>query len=347
MAEIKRISTPDLLKGMAVIFMIQVHLMELFAQQDLYDSLIGKISLFLGGVPAAPVFMIVMGYFIAFGKKSPGYMINRGIKLFIAGIFLNIGLNCHLIYNFMFNGWEVNIWQYVFGVDIFHLAGLSLIVIALLSPIIKKNWIFPLIIAFAVAGLSTIIEKNDPGQNLLSYIKAFITGGSEWSYFPLIPWLAYPLTGYAYRLFEVKHQTSGISAKQKLILTGVSGVLFIFTAGYATDVSHNLKEYYNHGIVFFLWALSFVVFLSSLFSLLEGEACETGLFKYVKWLGRNVTVVYIFQWLLIGNIATSIFKTQSLAALIIWFAGILALTSILTILWNRFKATYKLDYLKL
>ena len=346
MTIIKRIGTPDLLKGLAVIFMIQVHLMELFAQQDLYDSLIGKISLFLGGVPAAPVFMVVMGYFVAYDKKDPLYLINRGIKLFIAGIILNIGLNFHLIYNILFNGWQINIWQYIFGVDILHLAGMGLIAIALLSIVLKKNSSYYFLVAIAIAVLSTFINRDDPLTGFTSYIKAFITGGQEWSYFPLVPWLAYPLTGYAFRLFEMTYKER-ITVKNKLILTGVFGVLFIFTAGYATEVSHNLKEYYTHGIVFFFWALSFIILLASSLSLVDAEAGETVFLKYVKWLGKNVTVIYIIQWLLIGNIATSIYKTQSLAEIIVWFVGITLLTSILTLLWNRFRKSYNLEYLKL
>jgi len=56
-----RNQTADLLKGFAVIFMIQVHVIEQFATQTLYDSLWGKISLFLGGPFCAPVFLAVMG----------------------------------------------------------------------------------------------------------------------------------------------------------------------------------------------------------------------------------------------------------------------------------------------
>jgi len=41
--------------------MVQVHIMELFARQDIFEDTVGKISLFFGGPPAAPVFMAVMG----------------------------------------------------------------------------------------------------------------------------------------------------------------------------------------------------------------------------------------------------------------------------------------------
>jgi surface polysaccharide O-acyltransferase-like enzyme len=79
--------TADLLKGLAVIFMIQVHLLELFATQDIYVSWIGKISLFLGGPPAAPVFMVVMGYYFASSKRTLKSGTVRGLKLILLGFY--------------------------------------------------------------------------------------------------------------------------------------------------------------------------------------------------------------------------------------------------------------------
>jgi hypothetical protein len=65
----KRDGTADLLKGLAVLLMIQVHIMEQFVSSDTYNSLIGKASMFLGGPPCAPVFLAVMGYFLAITAK--------------------------------------------------------------------------------------------------------------------------------------------------------------------------------------------------------------------------------------------------------------------------------------
>jgi hypothetical protein len=55
-----------------VALMIQVHLMELFAQPAVLASWVGKVSLFLGGPPAAPVFMLIMGYYAAASTRSTG-----------------------------------------------------------------------------------------------------------------------------------------------------------------------------------------------------------------------------------------------------------------------------------
>ena len=88
-----RDATADLLKGTAVVLMIQVHLMELFALPDVLAGGAGQLSLFLGGPPAAPVFMVVMGYYTAASKRSLGGLLLRGLKLLALGAALNVGLN--------------------------------------------------------------------------------------------------------------------------------------------------------------------------------------------------------------------------------------------------------------
>ena len=342
-----RIQTPDLLKGLAVIFMIQVHIMELFAQQDIYDGVAGKISLFLGGVPAAPVFMIIMGYFLAYRQKEPIKMMVRGVRLFMAGIVLNIGLNAHLIYRVLNDGWQVNIWQYIFGVDILQLAGLCLVIIALLSLLYKRNFIPYIITAVVIVFIGSVFPAYSNESTTGSYLMAFIHSNSEWSYFPLIPWLAYPLTGYTFKIFEEKYLKNTLNLGIKVSLTVVLSAFFLFTFNYATGISHSLDVYYHHDVVFYSWSLSFVILWALLFSFVEKAAGNTIVFRYVRWLGVNVTTVYIFQWLLIGNIATLIYKTQSLIELIIWFVGIAILTSLLTLVWNKMKLVYKLNFIKL
>ena len=66
-----RTQTADVLKGIAVLLMIQVHIIELFATDEIYNSNIGKILLFFGGPPVAPIFMILFGYFIFLLPKQP------------------------------------------------------------------------------------------------------------------------------------------------------------------------------------------------------------------------------------------------------------------------------------
>ena len=80
----------DLLKGIAVLLMIQVHVMELFASDAVSTSTVGKLSLFFGGAPVAPLFMIIFGYFIAKSNKSVRQLLARGVQIFVLGMALNI-----------------------------------------------------------------------------------------------------------------------------------------------------------------------------------------------------------------------------------------------------------------
>jgi len=340
-----RIQTPDLLKGFAVIFMIQVHLMELFARQEIFDGFAGKISLFLGGVPAAPVFMVIMGYFLAFGHKEPQAMMKRGLKLFLAGIVLNIGLNAHLIYKILFDGWQLNAWHYIFGVDILHLAGLSLIVIGAFNYLFKRNFIPYIAAAIAVVLISSFVPVYSTENSFGTYIMAFVHSNSEWSYFPMVPWIAYPLAGYSFKLFEGKYLGEGLDNSIKVSLTVALSVLFFFTFDYAKDISHKLDAYYHHGFVFFMWSLPFVLFWALILSFIEKAAGGSPVLKYIKWLGVHVTSVYVVQWLIIGNIATAIFKTQSPTELVFWFIGITITTSLIVYFLKRIKPVYNLIFL--
>ena len=146
--------TADLLKGWAVVFMIQVHIVELFALQEIYESTLGSLLLFIGGPPAAPVFMAVMGYYIAKGNKSTLANIVRGAKLIGLGFILNVALNAHLLIKIYSGTIVINPGPYLFGADILILAGLSIIILTLLIKVFPKNplasFIFILIIFFNI-----------------------------------------------------------------------------------------------------------------------------------------------------------------------------------------------------
>ena len=86
-----RLLSIDLARGLAVFFMIAVHTLEVFANQEVKNSVLGQIISFLGGPPAAPVFMTLMGFSFIYSSKSelkPKLL--RGFKIFLSGYVLNI-----------------------------------------------------------------------------------------------------------------------------------------------------------------------------------------------------------------------------------------------------------------
>lgn len=325
--------TPDFLKGVAVLLMIQVHLMELFAQQEIYDGLLGKISLFLGGPPAAPIFMAVMGYFLAFSKKGLFPSVLRGIKLIVWGFALNIGLNFNLFYHIYNGTFQISPLEYLFGVDILFLAGLSVIFIALIKHFFKeKVWVYISILLLVI--LIPEFLKPPVAVGTLKYVWAYFYSDVWWSYFPLIPWFAYVISGYMFKLLENSLNLNSRKKILRLLIGSFTFVTLIIYSGY--DVSSNLDEYYHHGAFYFFFTLAFMIFWLISSNQIT-NSFNNGLTKYIEWLGNNVTTTYVFQWLIIGNISTVIYKTQTWWELILWFVGILGVVTILVFGWVKLK----------
>ncbi len=333
-----RFLLPDVLKGLAVLLMIQVHLMELFARPEIFESLMGRISLFLGGPPAAPVFMAVMGYFLSMSGAGTVSMIARGFRLILYGFLLNTGLNFHLLYHIVSGESALNPLSYIFGVDILFLAGLSVIVIALLRKFAGNSLKWWLLFGISVPLLSTFLPSGNNGETWSTYLMAFFFRASWWSYFPMIPWLAYPVAGYCFRLIEVRFQGQAFSQK-----TGIFAAIVLFAAllggfSYGFGISADLPAYYGHNLLYFLWALVFLILWSAGVRFLLQITGNNYVTVYLQWIGRNVTAFYVLQWLIIGNLATSLYKTSTTGQLILWYTAIVIITSVLIWLYQIVRA---------
>ena len=324
--------------------MIQVHIMEQFATPDIYNSIIGKISLFLGGPPCAPVFMAVMGYFLASSDKPFLYYLKRGAILLTAGLLLNISRSANLLHYIVLGQSSADPFFYIFGVDILLLAGLSIILVGLLKIIFKQNYIFYFILAVIMAAVSPFLQSFGTTMCFSSYLNAFFWGDFEWSYFPLFPWCAYILLGFSFRLFcEKENFLSKYSSSHSLVLSipllVASGLTINYAAGVASALNGS-DGYYHHGLLFFGWMVMFMSGYMMLVHLIEENAGKHFITRFIKWAGKNVTTIYVIQWIIIGNIATEIYQTQEKAALIYWFLGITAAASVLAYIWERFNFSF-------
>ncbi len=336
---VNRSPLPDLLKGFAVFLIVPVHILETFIDYSGRESLFGRILLLLGGPVGVPIFMMVMGYFVALSKKSAAQNMLRGVLIFILGIFLNIGLNFHLLLKIWTEGWKFDPLQAIFGVDIFYLAGLSIIILSVLKMLkYGQQWIV-LSLILLVSGstsyfneLLMVTERN--------YIFPFIGGNYSWSYFPLFPWLAYPLIGFLFVKMEPKIRE--FVQKQKTISIAILSVILILVLAFSKsgfETTINLSEYYHHTFPFFLWTLGVDVLWVMLLWLVVQKFSEFPVIVFLRWLGKNITAFYIIQWLIIGNIATAIYQTKELSVYGYWFAAIFLITAGMT--WTYEKVSLR------
>jgi hypothetical protein len=337
---IKRFPLPDLLKGFAVFLIVPVHILETFIDYPGRESLFGKILLVLGGPVAVPIFMMIMGYFVALSKKGTLQNIFRGGLIFMIGILLNIGLNFHLLLKIKFGGLRFDPLQAIFGVDIFYLAGLSIIILALLKTIkTGRQWIVLSLILFVSVTTSYFNEILMVTDR--NYLLPFIGGGYSWSYFPLFPWLTYPLVGFLFqekeswiREFLERNKTATIA----FLLAVLVPVVFFHQFGF--EVAIDLPQYYHHEFWFILWTLGVDILWVSMAWFVVHQFNEFPAFVFLRWLGSNITVFYIVQWLIIGNIATAIYQTQDLSRFGYWFGTIFLATIGITFLFGKVKTLH-------
>jgi len=337
---IRRESAPDLMKGIAVILMIQVHLMELFATVDIQQSALGKISLFLGGPPAAPVFMAIMGYFVARSQQSSWQKMALGVKLLVWGLLLNLGLNAHLLIRIISGDFDLNPWTYVFGVDILFLAGFSVIILTLAKRLFKNKWYlwFLLMLIFGFLNIFLPVYAGDIAW--LKYVQAFFWGFYHWAYFSLFPWAAYPVAGYLFYLIANRFSLTTIHPRWRLLLAGLMLALLLIFFNYGFNVASNLSVYYHHQGWFMMWTLLFLLLMLMAVSSLPEKLMSSHPFRYLQWVGKNVTAFYVFQWLIIGNIATALFQSQQWTGLMFWFGIVVLSSSLLVFTWQKFRPLF-------
>jgi hypothetical protein len=193
-----------------------------------------------------------------------------------------------------------------------------------------------------VVTLPGLLPDKIAMEGIQRYLMAFLYGDYSWSYFPLIPWLSYSLTGYILALITARWpKIKRISVKFKVITLIVMLIVISSTIYWAAGVSVNLEEYYHHGLDFFLWVIAFLILWKEINEQLIRWFSDNIAIRYLKWVGKNVTTFYIVQWLLIGNIATGIYKSQDVFNIILWFFGILLITSVLVFAWENRKSLIK------
>ena len=161
-----RLLSIDLARGLAVFFMIAVHTLEVFASEEVKNSVFGQIIEFFGGPPAAPVFMTLMGFSFMYSRKSelkPRLL--RGFKIFLSGYILNIlrgvvpftlstQLEMDIAKTFPLE--KLNEYTILTIVDILQFAGIALMIMALIQEF-KINKYVILFSAFLISMLSPFL----------------------------------------------------------------------------------------------------------------------------------------------------------------------------------------------
>ena len=295
----------DIARGLAIIFMVMQHVQLLFAVGFGEDSAVGVTFLLLGTAPAAPVFMVAMGFLFGSSTRTGVRSgVVRGLQLFALGYVLNLlrfvlpllALGDAQAIEFFGGTW----WEVLFEIDILQLAGLSLIVLGPVKRYVRDPRLV-LALATVVATVAPLLWGVGGGRVVLDPL----WGLGEWVSFPLFPWLAYPLLGLSLAGFTAR-AASARRLMRGWVLAGAGAALaglalLPFAPGPGAILAFG--DYFHSGLPVQLLLAGFVLLWLPLLWWLDGRLAWRAVPRYLTSLSRNITAVYLIQWLLIGWLA--------------------------------------------
>lgn len=327
----------DLIKFLAIPFMICIHFYEQFGAFDfkrvLPDSFFRNAIEFIGGPLAAPVFMFSMGIGMIYTRKNtPKDFMWRGARLLITGYMLNFVRQTllQLIGLAMGINAGIDIIGGLLCVDILPFAGMTFLSVGLMRKLKFSSWQI-CVIAFLLqsVGIHFVMLHMEPGvfQNLLGLLVP--TG--EWTSFPLTLWLVYPALGMVFGEYLMKCKDKA-KAYRKILTCSVVFFAALTSAllytGYDVRLIYALSgnSYYHQSILSTLWITPIIMTLIAACYLIFGKSQKNRVGTFIRYCSINLNTVYIIQWLIIAysvaaGILIGVGKTSS--PLIIISGGII------------------------
>jgi uncharacterized membrane protein len=352
----QRVAFVDLLRGWAVIVMIQTHVFNATLLPALTMTILYDVIKFVDGL-VAPSFLFASGlaYAITTRRKVNDYLafgpplfrqFGRLLLILIIGYVLHIPrFNYHhLMYEAREEAWE-RFWQ----VDVLQCIAVSLLFLQVLLLVLRSEKR----LYRTVAGVAVFILLVTPLMwtfnwwNVLPIPIASYLNGLYYSLFPLFPWSAFlfagALTGYYYTEAREKGAEALFvrrGAYVALAAIGISVALHPVAA-----LLYPVYDYWRFSPSFVLLRLGIVLFLMWGMFLYERKR-GAGAASPVTLVGRESLIVYVTHLTLIygdfgdGSFAYHIGRSygypQAILATLLLMGAMVALAY----LWGRIKKGY-------
>jgi uncharacterized membrane protein len=324
LTSVERVQAFDLARGLAIVFMIGVHVLWHWGAPDTWTTPIGQAISLLGGPTAAPVFMFLMGASLAFSSRTSfGSLAVRGLWLLWLGYLLNVlrgvipaylGLQTGLVTADEIAPFTLP-WLAT-TVDVHHMAGLSLIAIAALRSMTRRpGWPW-VALAAAIVLAGPFLRGLEFGTPLLDGPLTPVLGGAPNVYYAVVPWIAFPLVGAAYgavmagagndgrrriRVFRVGALVGTAMCAAGIALFLVAPPTFDVTTYWRMPPSYFVAI--TGLVLVWLWGCDLVV---------RHVRANRG-FTFLYGWSRNVIAIYFTHWVVVGwGVGVFGFRSQPL-----------------------------------
>ena len=298
----------DIAKSFSTIFMIFIHTITiamLFENtiSTPYYVIVGSI---LGGPFSAPVFMFCMGIGIVYSRRShPNAMIKRGIGLFLLGLLVNIFsfIIPHFLSIYLLNSdnmLPIFGGLIVFYVDILEFAGLSFVMLGIFKKMnLQNRQLLAVGIIFSIIGF--VLRFSDFGSIPLNIQLGYFIGTAyEFTAFPLFSWIIFPIAGYVYGQYFIRTKDKSRLFRRWPIFIIISIIYFLAYMILIYDTYGMFPDGYYFYMSPLLALFCIILIHGDLgFSFWLSKRIPEELKNIFELSSRNITGIYVAQWLLI------------------------------------------------
>lgn len=297
----------DCAKGVAVIFMVWVHVNEYYQSEAYEGGIYNRLVEFLGSPPAAPVFMFLLGVGVVYTRhKKASQLAARGVRLLIGGyVFSFVRDMIPWLIIYALEGDKRNIAtgsDLLWGIDILQFAGLTFLFFA----IVRKYCLTHMQIGYlwcVFAAFHILVGKVSYPNSVLNDVFGLFWGTSSYSWFPFLNWCTYPIAGYIFGNYLIRCcDKRKLYERIFLAAGGISMPLWLYS--WENHVQFGAfgelwqEAYYHHDIVGNFVMLCFVFMWISLFYFITPHIPKLLRKCLVRW-GRNITGIYILSYIMI------------------------------------------------
>lgn len=355
MAGRARIISFDLARGFTVLIMPSIHVCMFYSTIPVQQSLLGDILGFIAEGPGAQLFMLLMGVFFALqlkplstaaggGRQKKWFsqmtspVFKRALLLFIAAYALNIlkfiiplGLGLlpeNLLMELQLKNDFTSVTFFLLIGDILHFAAIAYIILFILTRTRYYPYI-SLALAIAILFFSPYIWDVKTNIAFVDQLLNLFNGHPPQTFFPVFPWLVYPLIG-----LTLGYLLKQVNNNYLLKKTGISGIGIMIISFCFPDTSHLTTDYlpfYRTEPADTLFHVGFVLVWLSIFHWLSKKIPPNHLFRLITFCSKNITSIYIIQWILIcWCMAFTGYLQLNMTQTICWMTGITSITLLLT-----------------
>ncbi|AZQ65417.1 DUF1624 domain-containing protein [Flammeovirga pectinis] len=303
-----RYNTLDVLRGSSVLFLIPLHCMMMYATPETWkNSILGELMLI--AERGTPVFLIVMGFSFVFSKRqSAKAVLKRGVKILAVGYLLNTLkfvvpmltgiLPINLIEAHGLGQTEIlsTILHFFLLGDILQLAGVSLLIMGVLTPLLQNKFNV-LLLGLFIIGTAKLVSGFTLNIVGVDYVLDLLWSNTYNVYFPVFPWMSFILFGRFLGMLYKENSTS-IKRYNQLVLFYALGIIGLGMLLCVVDYNYHFGDYYHLGPGGTLLLLGVNMLFLSIVPLIE-KFIPQQVNQLLRFTSKNVTSFYIIQWIII------------------------------------------------